>query len=79
MGKQVELGKKYKDKITGCSGVATARTVYMTGCVRILLETGKKDKEENFLEYWFDESRLIDKENPTEGPASDPVGCISRN
>jgi hypothetical protein len=35
----VELGKKYRDKLTGYEGVATSKTEFIYGCTRIGLET----------------------------------------
>lgn len=32
-----ELGRKYKDKITGFEGVATGYVRYLTGCNQVLL------------------------------------------
>lgn len=66
LGKErVELGKKYRDSITGFEGVATAKTDFLYGCVRVLLE-GVTSEEKNPEEFWFDEQRLKDVE--TEAP-----------
>lgn len=34
----IELGISVKDKITGLTGVAVARTEYLTGCARISIQ-----------------------------------------
>ncbi len=34
----IELGLTVKDKITGLTGVAVARTEYLTGCARISVQ-----------------------------------------
>jgi len=34
----IELGMSVKDKITGLTGVAVARTEYLTGCARISVQ-----------------------------------------
>ncbi len=70
----IELGKKYKDSITGFEGIATARTEYMFGCVNILL-VGKELKSDGTPnELWFDEQRLVpkgkDKKEPPGGPGA---------
>lgn len=60
----VELGKVYRDSLTGYEGTATARFEYLYGCIRICLETcidGKPD------ERTFDEQRLTDKPAATSG------------
>lgn len=52
----VVLGKKYRDRVSGFTGMATARTEHLFGCLRILLEgAGEGGKPE---EFWFDELRL---------------------
>lgn len=51
----VRFGEKYRDSITGKEGIATARTEYQNGCVRVLLEYSNKDGEPQ--ECWFDEPR----------------------
>ena len=54
----IELGKTYKDKITGFKGVATGYVVYISGCnqtlitPRVLKDGAKTDS------CWFDEQRL---------------------
>lgn len=70
----VELGKRYKDSITEFEGVATSRTVYLNGCVRIGLEGKGKPGEAIF----FDEPRLVATSPATAGgpmqtpPSQDP-------
>ena len=54
----IELGRTYKDKITGFKGVATGYVVYISGCNQALLvppvsKSGAKVKGE-----WIDEQRL---------------------
>ncbi len=62
----IVLGKKYKDNITGFVGVATARTDYLFGCVRVLLEPSNLKKDGGALpDYWFDEQRLIGQKGKT--------------
>lgn len=52
---KVTLGSRYKDKIHGIKGVATARTEYLTGCTRVALEYVEGGKIEV---VWFDEPQL---------------------
>lgn len=62
----VTLGKKYKDNITGYEGIATARTDYLYGCVRVLIEPLKLKKDGDFLpDCWFDEQRLVAQKGKT--------------
>lgn len=56
-GGPVKLGEKYRDTITGFLGTATARTEYLYGCVRVVLEgRGGEGAPE---EWVFDEQRLV--------------------
>ncbi len=77
---KITLGKTYRDKINGLEGVATARAVYMTGCVQVTLE-GPFNKDKNEMSsWWVDEDRLelvrakvkkIKVKNPA-GPQNSP-------
>jgi len=58
--KKVKLGNTYKDSISGFIGVATARTTYLYGCVRILITPIALKKDGDLLpNYWFDEAQLV--------------------
>ena len=53
---KVELGKKYRDPVSGWSGTATAIHTYLWGCRRVTIEGSDKDgKPESFT---FDEPQL---------------------
>jgi hypothetical protein len=54
-----ELGKKAKDKITGFTGILTARVEYLTGCTQygITPQIKKGDKEAPRADF-FDEGRI---------------------
>ena len=55
-----QLGKTYKCKITGFSGVATGHVRYVTGCNQVLI-TPPVDNDGKLREaQWFDEQRLED-------------------
>ena len=43
--KEVTLGSKVKDKITGLTGTAIGRTVWLTGCARIIVQPKPKEGE----------------------------------
>jgi hypothetical protein len=53
-----ELGKNYRDRVTGFEGMATGHVRYMTGCNQVLLapRVGKDGKVPD--SQWFDEQRL---------------------
>jgi hypothetical protein len=56
----VKLGEQYTDTITGFTGIATARSEFLYGCVRVQLEMSHHGKEYKPTEaQWFDEQRLI--------------------
>jgi hypothetical protein len=59
IGRQtIPLGSLVKDKITGFSGIATAVTVWLTGCTRYGVQP-KKLKEGKVEEAtWFDQDQL---------------------
>jgi len=54
---RLEIGKKYRDKITGFEGVCTGRVTYISGCNQALIAPPAKDGA--FVDVqWFDEQRL---------------------
>lgn len=52
----VRLHDKVKDKTTGYSGTVTAKSEYITGETRYLVES--VDSTGRPTEFWYDESRL---------------------
>jgi hypothetical protein len=56
----VELGTRVKDKISGFEGIATGRTEYLYGCVRVLVEPERLEAGKPIEGEWFDEQRLVD-------------------
>jgi hypothetical protein len=58
---QFQLGKTYKDKITGFSGVATGHVRYITGCNQVLLAPPVDNEGKLRDSQWFDEQRLDDQ------------------
>lgn len=69
---KIKLGETYTDKITGYTGIATARIEYLTGCTHICLQA-KVDKDNKIPEgQYFDESRLDDRIEKPGGPADPP-------
>lgn len=75
------LGKKGKDKITGFSGIITARCDYLYGCVQYgvtppLDKDGKKQSTE-----WFDEGRIeiTGKGIDSDSVQADEPGCDNQD
>jgi len=74
MAEVVKLGSEVKDKFTGFSGIAMARTHYLFGCDRIGVLSPKLEKETGEpKEYiWFDEQQLTEvKIEEKGGPRQD--------
>ena len=53
----IELGKTYKDTITGFTGVATGYVTYITGCNQVLLTPKIKEDGTARESTWIDEQR----------------------
>ena len=53
---KIDLGKKYRCKITGYEGVATGFCEYISGCNQVLLAHSARDGESK--SHWFDVQRL---------------------
>jgi hypothetical protein len=70
----IDLGTYVTDRQTGFGGIATARTEYMYGCVRILVEPTELTEEGKLPKgEWFDEPRLdIHSEVKSGGPGPVP-------
>jgi len=60
----IELGKTYRDTMTGLEGVAISRHEYLYGCVRISLEFLKDGQIKTET---FDEQRLTKLPSATSG------------
>ncbi len=76
----LKLGSRVKDTISGFSGILTARTEWLYGCVRVAIEPEGLFEGKPIDTQWFDEPRVIELEkpvvevqsNPTGGPRKDP-------
>lgn len=79
MPEPIKLGEKYRDTISGFEGVATARTEYLYGCVRIVLEGGGLKEDGTPKDCYFDEQRLerLDTSRPARTATSGgPQGSV---
>lgn len=52
------MGMKYKDKISGFTGVATGHCDYITGCSQTLLQPPASETGDFKDSRWFDDQRL---------------------
>lgn len=69
----VELGKKYRDNVSGWEGTATACYLYMNGCIRV--ELAAKDDKGAPQSYVFDQEQVAEVEAPkVEKKAPSPTG-----
>lgn len=75
----VKLGSKVRDTITGFEGIATGRTVYLNGCVHVLVTRQTVDEKGSPVAEWFDEQRVKTleegafKPEPSEATAGGPA------
>lgn len=77
----VRLGDKVTDSITGFTGVATARTLYLYGCVKVCVEPVELHEGKPVECQWFDEQRVDPHSKVTTGgPGNIPPSrnCPSR-
>lgn len=54
----IKLGQKAKDKVTGFTGIITARASYLTGCDQYVLTPTVDEHGKTVEGQWFDESRI---------------------
>lgn len=55
----VKLGSKVRDTVTGFTGIASARSEYLHGTPRVLIESTGLDRDGNLKRgEWFDEPRV---------------------
>jgi hypothetical protein len=55
---ELQLGARYRDRITGFAGVATGLVQYISGCNQVLLVPAAKDGNELKSGEWFDVQRV---------------------
>lgn len=53
------LGRTYRDKVTGFTGVAVGHVEYLTGCNQTLLQPKGADSTKRPNAEWFDDQRLV--------------------
>lgn len=58
MSTSITLGHKYKDRITGFSGIATGHVNYISGCNQTLLAPSTAPDGDLRASQWFDDQRL---------------------
>lgn len=58
MMQTIQLGDLVKDKICGFTGIAVARTQWLTGCDRIYVQPRELHEGKPVEAQWFDETML---------------------
>ena len=67
----IELGKSYRERVHGRTGVATATAKYLTGCDQVCLEWLGTDDE--MKDCWVDITTIMGwDEGPAGGPQKTP-------
>lgn len=80
----IKLGDRVRDKITGFEGIATARVVYLNGCIQFCVDPGVNKEGEMMKGEYIDVSQLEvieDLDDPdSRDPDSDiPPGSVMSN
>ncbi len=78
----IELKDKVEDMITGFSGTAIAKSIYLNGCVQYLVQPkGLKDDGGKKESEWFDEGQLCITEVAEMVPVveDDPGGGVRKS
>ena len=71
----IQLGDKVKDNITGFTGIANCRSIYLNGCISIQVISNKLGSDGKEIDEWFDEQRLeITSKAKSGGPQKRPPG-----
>lgn len=77
----IVLGEKVKDKISGLTGIATARLEYLNGCVQYTVSPRLEKGKTELVAYNIDEEnlevvgkRVKIKKNTTGGPTHKAMG-----
>lgn len=72
--KEIILGSKVKDKISGFTGIAISRTVFLNGCVRIEIDPDRLTKDGDLIDgAVFDEVQLEVVKTAIKGKSKEPT------
>lgn len=72
--RNIELGSRVKDIVTGFEGIAIAKCIYMNGCIRYEVQPRGLDKNKPIETLWVDESQLKAEGKITLPKGDDPGG-----
>jgi hypothetical protein len=65
---KIKLGSRVTDRITGFTGIAIARTDWLTGCVRFGVQSEELHNGKPIGAEWFDEDALVKAKKRKGGP-----------
>ena len=68
----IELGNRVRDTVTGFTGTAVGKTIWMYGCERFSVQSDKLHDGKPVDEHWFDAQRLeiLETVQPAVSPSS---------
>ncbi len=58
MGERIKLGARVKDKVSGFTGIVTARCEYLSEAPRVLVEAQATESGARAAESWYPETRV---------------------
>jgi hypothetical protein len=72
--KEIALGSKVRDRISGYTGIAVGRTIYLYGCIRVEVDSTSLQEGRLVEPCVFDELQLEVLETPeTTGIGTTPI------
>ena len=78
----IKLGQKVKDKVTGFTGIAVAKTEYLNGCIQLLVrpKKGKDQKYPDGVYIDIEELDVVDKGSILKtNPRKEPSGGLRQH
>ena len=80
MNTKIELGDLVKDRISGFSGIVTARSEYLNGCISVLVSPTNLDNDGKKIKgIWFDDVQLEVEEQKAFGSLERATGGPERS
>lgn len=61
----IQLGREYRDKITGLTGICTGKVEYISGCAQALIQPQVAKDGAWRDSTWLDQQRLMETDNKT--------------
>lgn len=84
--KKIGLDMVVRDRVTGFQGLTIAKTEWLNGCVRFLVQPQELKDGRPIEADWIDEQQIEiiedkkkEEPKPTGGPQKDPKSSVSNN